>query len=535
MTTYSGKVRTLGKLLLKLETRSRTGSNRKLLLLNITYLLPGIFLPLLLVKQNTDPTGFEYSFLTFLFFSLILTFTVITELDNLIVSRTEAEIFSAMPIDNGLLVNAKMFVITRYTFFLSLPLLLPGSFFYYTIMRSFPRTFVYFISGFMLLFFTVNILILLYSMALRNFKAKNLGTYSMMFQFLMIFIMIIAYQLVSFGVTGREGSNISTYISILSSKGLINVFPQSWFAFLAARNTYLFEIALIFKLFLPLVICSAAYYSLKLYLLESYPEIREKFIDSRMISTERQKKPRFFLFSMFSDLIQDIYLRNNSERSSYGLLSSMYKRDKSVRLSIVPMIIIPAGLAMFALFTNQLPPPFSRGYFELRPVFHISLLLCVLVVLNTAMLAVKVSSYNDAAWVYDSYPLGSKRHFRNGFRKFFVIYLLIPVCVLLGIIFIFKIPFDQALLHTLFIFAAANLYNSVSSLFSKKLPFTKESTMINSLQRMSAIFYPFLYGILIIMLQLYVYRSMLTTAIAVLALVVITFWVNYFGFVRHKP
>ncbi len=171
MTTYSGKVRTLGKLLLKLETRSRTGSNRKLLLLNITYLLPGIFLPLLLVKQNTDPTGFEYSFLTFLFFSLILTFTVITELDNLIVSRTEAEIFSAMPIDNGLLVNAKMFVITRYTFFLSLPLLLPGSFFYYTIMRSFPRTFVYFISGFMLLFFTVNILILLYSMALRNFKA----------------------------------------------------------------------------------------------------------------------------------------------------------------------------------------------------------------------------------------------------------------------------------------------------------------------------------------------------------------------------
>jgi predicted RND superfamily exporter protein len=58
--------------------------------------------------------------------------------------------------------------------------------------------------------------------------------------------------------------------------------------------------------------------------------------------------------------------------------------------------------------------------------------------------------------------------------------------------------------------------------------------MLNSLQRMSSIFYPFLYGTVIVMLQLYVYRSMLTTAIAVLALVVMTFWLNYFGFVRQK-
>jgi hypothetical protein len=262
--------------------------------------------------------------------------------------------------------------------------------------------------------------------------------------------------------------------------------------------------------------------------------IREKFTDSKMLLQETGSKQRFFVLNIISDLIQNIYLRNNSERSSYGLLRSMYLRDKSVRLSVVPMIIIPAGLALFALITDQLPPPFIKGYFDIKPVFHISLLLCVLVVLNTAMLAVKVSGNSEASWVYESYPHGLRKHFKNGLRKFFVVYLLIPVCILLWVIFIFKIPFDQAALHTIFIFASANLYNSVFNLFSKKLPFTKESTMINSLQRMSAIFYPFLFGIVIVLLQLFVYRSMFTASLAVLALVVITFWVNYFGFVREK-
>ena len=66
------------------------------------------------------------------------------------------------------------------------------------------------------------------------------------------------------------------------------------------------------------------------------------------------------------------------------------------------------------------------------------------------------------------------------------------------------------------------------------VPFTKENTLINSLQRMASIFYPLLFGIIIISIQMFVYRSMVTALVAVLAIMTINFWANYFGFVRKK-
>ncbi|MEO8512089.1 MAG: hypothetical protein ABI543_00885 [Ignavibacteria bacterium] len=530
----TSKTKILGDMLLKLETRSKTGSGRKMLYLNISYFIPGVFLPWLLLKQNADPTGFQFSFLLFLFYTLILSFTVITELDNIIISKTEAEILSALPIESRVLINAKMYMITRYLMLLSLPLLVPGSVYYYFMMKSLPRAFLFFISAFMICFFVINLLILLYSAALRIFKAKSIGSYTMFFQMAMILVLIMAYQFVSFGITGRPGSSVNGYITSLQSKGLINFFPQAWFAFLTTRNQYLLEFGLIAKLILPLFITILSYYSLKMYLDANYEFIRDKFVNSKIISRGEKGKKRFFIFTMISDLIQNVYLRNNTERSSFGLIRSLFYKDKTVRLAILPMIIIPIGLAVFALVTNQLPAPFDRSYFEIKPVFHISLMLCVLVVLNTAIIGTKVTNFPGVAWIYDSYPITSRRNFKNGFRKFFVVYLLIPVSIGLGIIFMIKIPMHQALLHIVFIFTSANLYNSIYNLFSRGLPFTKENTLINSFQRMTSIIYPFLFGIVIVMVQLFVYRSMLTTLIALLAIISVTFWINYFGFVRKK-
>jgi len=521
-------------MLLKLETRSKTGSGKKMLYLNISYFIPGVFLPWLLLKQNADPTGFQFSFLLFLFYSLILSFTVITELDNIIISKTESEILSAMPIESRLLINAKMYMITRYLLLLSLPLLVPGSIYYYFLMRSFPRALLFFISAFMMCFFIINLLILLYMAALRIFRAKSIGSYTMIFQMAMILVLIMAYQFVSFGITGIPGSSVNGYIAALQSKGLINYFPQSWFAFLTTRNKYLLEFGLIAKLILPLFITILSYYSLKMYLDVNYEFIRDKFVNSRIIYDGVKEKSRFFIFSMISDLIQNVYLRNNTERSSFGLIRSLFYKDKTVRLAILPMIIIPIGLAIFALVTNQLPAPFDKSYFEIKPVFHISLMLCVLVVLNTAIIGTKVTNFPGVGWIYESYPISSRRNFKNGFRKFFVVYLLVPVCAGLGIIFMIKIPMHQSLLHIIFIFAAANLYNTIYNLFSRGLPFTKENTLINSFQRMTSIVYPFIFGIVIVMVQLFVYKSMITTLIALLAIISVTFWINYFGFVRKK-
>jgi hypothetical protein len=533
--TDSTKVRDFGKLLLKLETRSKSGSNRKLLLIYISYAITGIFLPLILLKQNSDPTGFEFALLTYLFFSLIIVFTVITDIDNLIISGSEIEIFSSMPLDEGLIVKAKMYMLLRYIVFLTIPLLLPSSIFFYSIVRSFPRAILYIVSGFMLCFFIVNFLLLLYSIALRIFKSKNLASYTLIFQLLITLILIIGYQFISLGITGRQATTITDYLGVLQKYKIIDYMPHAWYALLPARNNFEPGFALMVKAFLPVVICFLSYYSLMLYLAENYGRIREKFLYTRVFNGEQNQNPRFFIFQMFSDFIQNVYMRNNLERSSYGLMNTMYKKDKSARLAVVPMIIIPIGLAIFALITNQLPSPIGKDYLSIKPAFHISILLCVLVVLNTSAFSLKVTNYPGVWWVYDSYPMTSRKHFKNGFRKFFVINFLIPVCIALGLIFMIKIPLDQLLMHILFIFASVNLYNSIYNYLRKDFPFTRENTLANSLQRMASVFYPFLYGIAIVLVQVYVYRNVLSTIIAILAIITINFWFNYFAFVREKP
>jgi len=130
------KVRAMGNLLIKLETRSRSGSSRKLVLIYISYLLPGLFIPWLLIKQNSDPTGFEYAFLSYLLYSVTIIFTLINDLDNLVISKSEVEIFTVLPADDRLIVRAKMYMMMRYFTFLSIPLLIPGSLFYYFITFS---------------------------------------------------------------------------------------------------------------------------------------------------------------------------------------------------------------------------------------------------------------------------------------------------------------------------------------------------------------------------------------------------------------
>ncbi|HEY3251319.1 MAG TPA: hypothetical protein VGK25_09400 [Ignavibacteria bacterium] len=521
------KVRALGKMLLKLETRSRTGSNRKLMLIYIAYLVPGLFIPWILIKQNSDPTGFEFAFLSFVLYSITICFTVINELDNIIISKSEAEVFTSLPVDDRVIISAKMYMMLRYFVFLCIPLLLPGTIFYFFLIHSVTRAFLYLISGFMLILFLSNVISLIYAAAIKILTARRISSVSLIFQVILIFALIISYQLVSYGITGRPGRTIDNYFAFVQAKGILDFFPQAWYALLPSKNNYALDIALILKIFLPILICQLSYISLKWYLEFAYPDIREKYLYARTIS-ETGKPQRFFIWQLISNFIQGKYLINNLERSSYGLLASLYKRDKTVKMSIVAMTVIPAGLAIFALVINQLPMPF--GEMALKPVFHISILLSILVALNTAIHSTRITGYPGAAWIYDAYPIESQKSFKNGIRKFFIVRLIIPIFLVLFAIMIFKIPAQFAALHILFLFAAANLYNSLYNAFMKVLPFTKENTLLSSMQRLTSLFFPLLYGAVITIIMLFVYKSIEMAIITTLIILTVTFWFNYFVF-----
>ncbi len=525
--------RTLGKLFLKLETRSKDGSGRKLILVLFSYLLPGVLLPLLLFKQNADPTGYDYSFLTFLFFSLVIAFSIVSEFDNILISKTEAELFSSLPLDDELIVHAKMYVLWRYVFITTLPLLIPGSVFFYLLMHSVPRALLYFISGQMMCLFLVYTLLLLYSIAMKIFKSTRLSTYTFIFQIMLILFLVLSYQFLSYTFTGRQGLKIGSYMDFINNRDIKDYFPPAWFGFIPARHRFIPDTNYIAKIILPFVIVLMSFISLRMYLIECYSSIREKFVLSKVFYHETNVKSRtLFLSKIFYNILHTIYLRNDKENASFSLMRSLYKRDKTVRLSIFPMIVIPLGLAIFAFITNQLPSPFYGDYFASKAVFHISILLSVLVVLNTGILGIKVTNDTGVSWIYDIFPISPKPRFINGIRKFFVVYMLYPICILLFVLFVFNMDVFQAIVHTLFIFACVNLYNTLFHGIKKDLPFTKDNTLLNSLQRLTSLVFPFLFGVLCIFLQMLVYKNIISAGISVLAIMTLTYWINYIVF--HK-
>jgi hypothetical protein len=546
--TEAWKVKLLGNLFLKLETKGKDGSPRKLIMLFISYLLPGVFIPLLIYKQSAvggiDATGFDYTFLTYLFYSLILSFTIAAEFDSLVITKSEIDLLTSLPLDDKLIVRAKMFLIVRYVTIISLPLLVPGSVFYLLIMKSFPRTILYFFSGLIFCLFLVNVLLLMYSFAINNLKIKKIGTYTLILQVIFIFLLIISYQFISFTFTGRYGgANFSTYQKLLHNEDFTKFYPQAWFAFIPVKQSasggFVFDYKVLVKATLPVFITYMSILSLRLYLTENYRKLREKFLGSRVLYlNEYAAGRRHAMFDFFTRAIQAVYIKNHIELASFGLMQNQFKRDKLMRVSIIPMIIIPAGLALFALITNQLPSPFGisplANYFGVNPVFHISIFFTVLVVLNTAILGTRVTANKEASWIYNVYPLGSKRHFINGIRKFFVVYLIVPTCLILLAIFSLKIVFYKAFIHTLFIFTCANLYNSIFHFFSKSLPFTKENTLVNTLHRLGAIFFPMVFAVLCIAVQILVYKNISTAILAIAIIITITFWLNFFAFVKEK-
>jgi hypothetical protein len=527
---HSGKIRTLGKFFLKLEMKGKDGSRRKLILILFSYLIPGIFLPLLLFKQNADPTGFNYAFLSFLFFSLIVTFNIVSQFDNILISKTEADIFTIFPVDDEIVVNAKMYVIWRYMFMMSLPLLIPGSIFFYLIMRSIPRAAMYFISGLLLFLFILYTLLLIYSIAIRAFKIARLGTLTLFFQVLIVFLIIVGYQFASYSFTGRIASETNSFLNFFSNKDFMDALPPAWFGFLPARHNNIQDIRFILKIFLPLVVVYFSYLSLKMYLLENFPVMKEKFLTVNILNNSSKLKWNDSVFSVIINyFIYHIYINNSSENASFSLMRSLFKRDKTVGLNILPMIVIPVGLAVFAFITNQLQSPFPFDYFGSRPIFHISILVSVLIILQTGVLGVKVTNNTEVTWVYDAFPMTSKKRFINGIRKFFVIYLLTPICIFLFILFSFKMQFSFAVIHTLFIFACGNLFNSLIHIFQKDLPFTKENTLFNSVVRIASIPIPLIFGLLFIVIQLFAYKNLFTSIITVIAILTVTFWINYFS------
>lgn len=523
------QVRTLTKLFFRLETRSKDGSYKKLMLLFISFSIPGIFLPLILSKNISDTTGFTYSLISFLFYSMIIAFTIISELDNIVITKNEVNLLTILPVGDNIVVKAKMNVLYRYIMIIVLPLLIPGVLFFYIQTKSVIFSFLFLFAGFNLCLFIVYIIILFYSIAVNNFNPGKISLYTMILQIIFILSLVLSYQFISYLFTQNHAGGENAALKILSDTEITKYFPQSWFAYLSTKQNYLYSYKVILKFILPVIVVYLANISLKIYLHDNYSRIKERLLQSMpvkdnnsLIDIEYNNSSSGF----FSNLINKNYLRNSTEKASFYLMKRFFKSEKSVRMNIISMGLIPVGLAVFAYFTNQMPPPFQKDFFHIRPVFHISIMLAFLVAVHTCASGLKTSNFYEASWVFDAVPVKSLSSFKNGVRKFLNLYLIIPVSILIFALFSLQINFYQSFVHTIFILQVAVIYNTFITIFTKKLPFTLENNFLNSFQRITTMIIPLLFGSIFVMLQVFIYTSIYSALIAAFAIFILNLTIS---------
>jgi hypothetical protein len=57
---------------------------------------------------------------------------------------------------------------------------------------------------------------------------------------------------------------------------------------------------------------------------------------------------------------------------------------------------------------------------------------------------------------------------------------------------------------------------------------------MQSIHRLGAIFYPLVFGTGCVLLQIFVYRDIPLTLLAIAIVISVTFWLNFFAFVKGK-
>jgi ABC-2 type transport system permease protein len=521
------QVKTLSNLFFRLETRSKDGSFKKLLLLFISFSIPGILLPLILAKNISDTTGFTYSFISFLFYSMIIAFTIISELDNIVVTKNEVNLLTILPVQDEVVVKAKMIVLYRYVFIIVIPLLIPGGLFYYLQTKSVIFSLLFLFAGFNLCLFIVYVIILLYSVAVNNYNPDKVSLFSMILQVVFILLLVMSYQFVSYLFAQNYSNSENSLLKVLSNPEITKYFPQSWFAYMSTKQNYLYSYKVVLKFVLPSLLVFFSNISLRVYLNDNYSSIKERFLKSISLKTNNinfiEAEDKNLSPGLISNFINKYYLRNSIERSSYFLMSRMFKNEKSVRMNIIAMGLIPVGLTIFAYFTNQLPSPFHTNFMDIKPVFHISIMLALLVAVHTCTSGLKISNFYEASWIFDTIPVKSFKTFKNGVRKFLNLYLIVPVSILIFAVFSFKFNFYQSLVHTLFIIQVAVLFNTFNYIFNRRLPFTLENTFLNSFQRITTMLIPIIFGSIFVILQVFVYTSVYSALIAAFAIFILNF------------
>lgn len=449
----------------------------------------------------------------------LMAILVLNDFDNLILAGSSYSSISVLPVEGKSFFKAKF--MSAIVFLLPFVLVssIPQSIFFYFYNNSLADSFVFFIASFSFAMMTVAVLIFLYSFVILKFKDK--ATILMSLVQFGFFIFVFYSSTVG---AGRPELRLpgAAKLSVLDKPG-IQYLPQTLLAQSVDNPLYLFV-----ALALTGVLLLLGYK----FVSQNYIRLSENALE---ISKKRRTKKLNFKLPALKKITDSIYLRNDTERSSFYLVLNHLANSRFLRLKYIPYFIMPLmfiatgfifDMKGMIYFERAIPVSFAdeAGIPIVSPSILIILMMSSRMLISNTKIMDDLS--HDTEWIYRSLPNKDSHFVIKGTSKFIYLVFLIPVLILLLLVLTVKGGFVSALLNTLFVGFGIYFINTIASLFDKVMPFTLESGKFNSASKLMEIFLAMALGIILFLIQIFAFQNSIFAMISIFLFILLSYLIN---------
>ena len=440
--------------------------------------------------------------------AFFLAFVILSDFVSLFLNRGEDEFINSLPVKEERIFFSKFFAAFTFISFYVVAIVLPQLFFYYRYTESVSSSALFVVSVFLFNIFIISLLVILYTFVLRFFSKVS---YLFIYSINIIFLLYIFYS------TSLRSKAFELGKHSIIEMDFVSYLPQVYFA-KALADPGLFAISFSASIAVMLL----AFFLIR----ANLPQLQKNVKDISRKKPSAKKEKINFVDKIAGALI----LRDNLQRASYFLMKDQLVNSGTLRMRYVIFLLMPVVFALMASFTD-----FAGGvYFESRklaslvpdgsvavlsPSILFIFILCVRLIISNTKIA--DTNSNDVEWIYGSLPLKNPVPLRLGVLKFIFVNFFVPLLLVMTLILLRKADVTSIVFNLAYVTGGVFFISAVLFRFDRNYPFSLDSSQMDSTGKFLEILITILLGIIIFVIQLFIFKNIIFIVTSIVLLFVI--------------
>jgi ABC-2 type transport system permease protein len=425
----------------------------------IFYLIMGFSLGISLINRAPP---LLYTLLCYAYFMIMTGFAVIMEGSQVLLIPEDLDVLMHRPLSSSTFFLARLLHMMVFILIFSAGLCFGPAvvtFFYPETPQIFPL--VFWGLSHLVVLFTAAGMMLLYTWMLRVIRFEKLKSFVYIMQFVFTLILILVYQFIA--RSGWESSATRFQID----QSWVKWLPPGWFTLIIGSiiqpGTQLS--------FFVFIVIGAAVVSMAI----GFQRLSVSYMqDVSLLSLHVSEKKRHSTYALPTRSVWTHLFPDSENRAGFFLALQILRRDKLVKMTILPTIAIPLVILLWGLIEGDIQDPFTfpvtgQGSTPIQMLpFFIAFMFFMI------MRGALYSQDWEAAWIFQSAPIESPKRFIHGVQQGLITGAVIPFYLILLVILCFRFNPIHALQHTLFLFCLGMAFLAILNLKENEFPFSKK-------------------------------------------------------------